>query len=135
VRGVDFAPRMVERAQAKAHRHRVDARFEVGDAAAPTTDGRVDVVLARHVLWALPDPAAALDRWVDLLGGHSLLVLIEGLWATGAGLRAADLLPLVQSRTTSTSVVDLTPMTPLWRAAVTDERYLVCGSVHAPASA
>lgn len=51
VRGVDIAPRMIERAQDKARRHGVDARFEVGDASTPTLDGGgVDVVLARHVI-------------------------------------------------------------------------------------
>ena len=63
VDGVDFSPEMVRRAQAKAGDV---ARFVEGDAAAPPLEpASYDVVLSRHVLWAMPSPAealAALDR-------------------------------------------------------------------------
>lgn len=55
VLGVDLSPRMLEQAALKAARHRVAVRFELGDAARPEVDGSFDVVLSRHVLWALPD--------------------------------------------------------------------------------
>jgi len=67
VTGVDVSPRMLERAEQKAHRHGVNVRFLIGDASRPIVDGPFDVVLARHLLWALPDPAAALDAWIGLL--------------------------------------------------------------------
>ena len=127
VRGVDLAPRMVERARAKARHHRVDARFEVGDAGAPAVDGRFDVVLARHVVWALPDVPAALDNWVDLLVPGGLLILVEGFWSTGAGIRGADLLPQVQARTATATLRSLSADAALWGVAVTDERYLITG--------
>ena len=69
------------------------------DAAAPRlAPASYDVVLARHVVWALPDPAAALRAWVDLLAPGGRLVLVEGFWSTGrraargelTGLLAAD---------------------------------------------
>ncbi len=127
VRGVDLAPRMVERARVKARHHQVDAAFEVGDAGAPAVDGRFDVVLARHVVWALPDVPAALDNWVDLLEPGGLLILIEGFWSTGAGIRGVDLLPLVEARTATAALRSLSRDTALWGAAVTDERYLISG--------
>ena len=95
VDGVDFSPAMVARSLAKAEERR-DVRFVVGDAAAPPLDrGAYDVVLCRHVLWALPDPAAALRRWVDLLAPRwtaegirlfALLMLVVGAVAFLAGL-------------------------------------------------
>lgn len=47
--------------------------------------GTFDVVLGRHVRWALPDATAALDCWMALLKPGGWLVLIEGFWHTGAG--------------------------------------------------
>ena len=59
----------------------------LGDASAPSLDhASVDVVLCRHVLWALPDPAEVVARWVRLLRPAGRLVLVEGFWHTGAGL-------------------------------------------------
>ena len=88
VDGVDFSPEMVRRATAKAGSF-PGTSFVVGDAAdPPLRGGAYDVVLCRHVLWALPDPAAALARWVELLAPGGRLVLVEGSWSTGAGLTA-----------------------------------------------
>ena len=57
VTGLDFAPQMIRAARAKARAAGVSARFELSDAAAPTLPAAsFDVVLARHVLWAMPDP-------------------------------------------------------------------------------
>lgn len=48
---------MVAAARAKARAAGVAASFARGDAAAPPYPaGSADVVLSRHVLWALPDP-------------------------------------------------------------------------------
>jgi SAM-dependent methyltransferase len=38
------------------------------------------VVLARHLLWTLPDPHRALLTWTRLLRPGGTLVLIEGRW-------------------------------------------------------
>ncbi len=57
VTGLDFAPQMIRAARAKARAAGVSARFELSNAAAPTLPAAsFDVVLARHVLWAMPDP-------------------------------------------------------------------------------
>ncbi|GAA0224850.1 hypothetical protein GCM10010492_23760 [Saccharothrix mutabilis subsp. mutabilis] len=121
VRGLDLSARMVERARAKGS----GVVFEQGDAAHPPyPDGSADVVLARHVLWALPDPDAALARWVRLLKPGGRLLLVEGRWHTGAGLTAAETEALVRRHR---SRVDVRPLTDpvLWGGPIDDERYLV----------
>jgi SAM-dependent methyltransferase len=125
VSGLDLAPRMVERARAKARAAAVEADFEVADAMAPPwPPGTFDVVLARHVLWALPDPGEGLDRWLALLRPGGRLILVEGRWWTGAGIESREVLNLLEARGRATS---LTPLTDgaLWGLAVDDERYLV----------
>lgn len=112
--GLDLSERMLSPARAKAP----GIDFRQGDAANPP--GTFDVVLARHVLWALPDPAAALDRWRALLKPNGRLVLIEGRRSTGAGLTAAECVALPGEG----DVHPLTDQTPRGRET-TDERYLV----------
>src|SRR5690348_7836793 len=74
VDGIDFSPEMVRRAVAKAGSF-PGTTFSVGDASAPELPSSAyDVVLSRHVLWALPSPADALARWVDLLVPDGRLV-------------------------------------------------------------
>ncbi|MET0788955.1 MAG: class I SAM-dependent methyltransferase [Cellulomonas sp.] len=124
VDGVDFSPAMVTRALAKAEARR-DVRFVVGDASAPPLDrAAYDVVLCRHVLWALPDPAAALRRWVDLLAPGGRLVLVEGRWFNGAGLSAAETVRLVEA-TGRPAELTLLPEPGYWGREITDERYVV----------
>jgi SAM-dependent methyltransferase len=119
--GVDFSPAMVALARAKAPA----VTFVVGDAAAPPLPpGSYDVVLSRHVLWAMPDPADALGRWVDLLAPGGRLVLVEGSWHTGAGLTAAEAEAIVRTRRTDAEV-RLLDDPVLWGAPLRDERYLL----------
>jgi SAM-dependent methyltransferase len=125
VTGVDVAPRMVERARAKAARAGVAAEFVVADAAHPPPAARpYDVVLCRHVLWALPDPGAALRRWVDLLAPAGRLVLVEGRWSAGGGLGAEELRRLVLRHRSEAEVLRL-PDPALWGRPIDDERYLL----------
>ncbi|GAA5123140.1 class I SAM-dependent methyltransferase [Pseudonocardia adelaidensis] len=128
VQGVDLSPRMLERAAAKARRHGVHVDLIEGDASDPQVDGPFDVALSRHVLWALPDPAAVLDRWASLLLPGGRLVLVEGRWHTGAGCRAGDLLPLVRSATSAAELRPL-PDPALWGGPIEDERYLIVAAV------
>jgi SAM-dependent methyltransferase len=124
VDGVDFSPAMVTRARAKGEGRR-DVRFVVGDAAAPAlVRAAYDVVLCRHVLWALPDPAAALRRWVDLLAPGGRLVLVEGRWFNGAGLSAAETVRLVEA-TGRPAELTLLAEPAYWGREITDERYVV----------
>jgi SAM-dependent methyltransferase len=141
VHGVDLAPAMVAAATSKCSGH--DATFAVGDAADPQVDGPVDAVLARHLLWTLPDPHAALARWVGLLRPGGRLVLVEGRWwpagaatpyARGAetmpwqgGVRAEDLVAALDPLVDRLEVVCLSSESVLWGRDVDDERYAVIG--------
>ena len=124
VHGVDLAPNMVAAARAKIAAAGVTATVEVGDATDPPGGpGAYDVVLTRHVLWALPDPSAALARWARLLRPGGRLLLVEGSWWTGGGLTAAETERLVRPYASDVRAVRLTdPL--LWGAPVEDERYL-----------
>ena len=125
VRGVDLAPRMVEAARAKADTAGVRADFVVGDAAAPPwAPGSFDVVLGRHVLWAMPHPEAALREWLRLLRPDGLLLLVEGRWSTGGGLTAAETEELVRRHRSAVDVERLDDPV-LWGGAISDERYLL----------
>ncbi len=126
VDGVDFSSAMVERARAKAG-DRTDVTFVVADAAMPPLPlGDYDAVLCRHVLWALPDPHAALGLWKRLLKPGGRLLLIEGHWGTGAGLTAAQTMDLVREAGRTAELHRLNDPV-LWGRPITDERYLVVG--------
>ncbi|WP_067434963.1 class I SAM-dependent methyltransferase [Nocardioides jensenii] len=125
VDGIDFAPEMVNRARAKAAEHGVAASFEIGDASAPTLPRRTyDVVLSRHVLWAMKDPVETVARWCDLLSPGGILVLVEGFWSTGAGLHASEASQAVRVHRMQAKVTPLTDPV-LWGKETTDERYLL----------
>ena len=126
VDGVDFSPEMIRRAEAKAGTF-PGVSFTVGDAAAPDLPpAAYDVVLCRHVLWALSDPAAALGRWVDLLVPDGRVVLIEGSWSTGAGLTSEQSVALVEGAGLSATLRPL-PDEAYWGGRIDDERYAVVG--------
>lgn len=143
VHGIDLSTRMLDRAVAKSDglRHArspraaapaalpraafagAGATFARGDAARPPLRARsFDVVLARHVLWTLPEPAAVLTRWATLLAPDGRLVLIEGRWSTGAGIEAARLRDLVRPLCGDPEVRPLSDPR-YWGGPITDERY------------
>lgn len=121
VDGLDVSVEMLRLAAAKVP----EAELTLGDAAAPTlAAGAYDVVLARHVLWALPDPAAAFGRWVDLLAPGGVVVLVEGRWHTGAGLTAAAATTIVRTVREEAAVRHLGEEV-YWGGPIDDERYLL----------
>lgn len=131
VTGVDASPAMVDRARAKLAGR--DAVFLVGDAAAPPVgEQRFDVVLVRHVLWALPDPGRALRRWRGLLRPGGRFVLVEGVWGTVApvGIPAAVLSGLLAPLVVGEVRVERLSQEPaLWGRDVADERYAMVAVV------
>jgi SAM-dependent methyltransferase len=128
VHGVDLAPAMVAAARAKLTAAGVSpeiATVQECDAADPPGEpGAYDVVLTRHVLWALPDPAGALARWVRLARPRARIGLGEGRWWTGGGLTAAQTRTLVARHTDAITVEPLTDPV-LWGGPTSDERYLL----------
>jgi ubiquinone/menaquinone biosynthesis C-methylase UbiE len=125
VHGVDLSPRMVEVARTKATAAGLAVRFSVADASQPPVPPRsVDVVLARHVLWAFADPAAVLAAWVRLLRPQALMLLVEGRWSTGAGLTAGECEALVREHHQDAEVRMLSDAA-LWSHEISDERYLL----------
>ena len=124
-RGLDLSERMVATAKAKAAAAGVDADFTQGDAVEPTYGPRsCDVVLARHVLWALPEPHDAVGRWVRLLRPGGRLVLVEGSWSTGTGLTAQQGEAIVARHRDQVDVTRLDDPA-LWGRVIDDERYLL----------
>lgn len=147
VHGIDLARRMVDQARAKAKAQGRTATFAVGDAGSPEVAPRsVDVVSARHLLWTLPDPAAALARWVGAVRPGGRLVLVEGRWtvprgdagayARGAdempwhgGVRAEDLVAALDPLVDRVVVHCLSGDSVLWGREVDDERYAVVAQI------
>lgn len=124
VTAVDRSPRMAVLAGVKLAG--TDARVVVGDAVRPpVADGRFDAVLVRHMLWALPDPAAALARWARLLRPGGRLVLVEGCWGESepAGIRADTLAELAAPLGGRVVIEQLAHDSALWGRTVRDERY------------
>lgn len=127
--GVDFAEAMVERARAKAELANVHVRYLRGDASRPPLlPGIADVILLRHVLWALPDPVGAVARWADLMTAGGSFVLIEGRWSTGSGLRWGEVTALLETHCDDVTVEELTDPV-LWGGDIDDQRYVVRGSL------
>ncbi len=122
VLGVDLSPAMADLARGKLGGR---AEVVVGDAARPPVGRRTfDVVLARHVLWTFPDPAAVLRHWCTLLRPGGRLVLIEGVWG-GTGLPARRITEALAPLAARVRTEDLSPDARLWGAAVDDLRYAV----------
>lgn len=130
--GVDVSPGMVAQARRKFAAAGRSIPVVLGDAGTvPVRAGRFDVVLARHVLWALPDPVAALRRWVRLLRPGGWLVLIEGRWAAGdsttpwSGGVPADVLAATVAPLVARVHVELLTDPRLWGRRIDDERYVL----------
>jgi len=140
VRGIDLSDQMVARARAKAAPFGAAITVEQGDAGDPPWEpASLDVVFARHILWTLPDPRAALKRWVDLLRPGGRLILIEGRWgveAAGdkpdlpwrAGVPSAELAEVVRELVGEPTVVQLSDEA-YWGRAIEHERYLLTAAL------
>ncbi|GAA5200489.1 class I SAM-dependent methyltransferase [Rugosimonospora acidiphila] len=123
--GLDASAGMLEVARGKATRHGVTVPLVRADASMPPLQpGSFDVVLVRHLLWAVRAPEAVLARWIGLLAPRGRLVLIEGRWATGAGLSAAECVSLVRRHGREVELRLLDDDT-LWGKTITDQRYLL----------
>ena len=123
VTGLDVSPRMLDKARQKAG---AAVTFVEGDAAQPDLPiASFDVILCRHVLWALPDPSAALTCWAKLLVPGGIICLVEGLWHTGVGVSADQIRAALPPNLRCNGVRSLSGDTALWGAAVSDERFVM----------
>lgn len=82
VTALDVSQRMLAGLADKAGAHGLTVDTIVGDASSPP-EGPFDVVIERHVVWTLPDPAAALRAWRAVAPGGRL-ILVESMWGRGA---------------------------------------------------
>lgn len=139
VQGIDLSPAMVDIARQKAERAGVAIDFRVGDASEPRIEpASVDVVLCRHLIWTLPDPVAALQRWARALNDGGRMILIEGVWSKQptavaeaetepypwrAGVAAADLAAELSELFHEVAHISLTGSPDLWGSPVESERY------------
>ena len=88
VTAMDLSAGMLEQLRAKAARQGLDVVIMRADAASPP-DGPFDAVVERHLLWTLPDPAAALAAWRQAVP-TGRLVLVEGTWGKTTGIPAVQ---------------------------------------------
>lgn len=81
--GADLAPSMLAVARTTAESRGLRARFIESDAVTPRfEDESFDVVVSRHSLWTLREPAEALARWRRLLRPDGRIIMIDAfhLW-------------------------------------------------------
>ena len=137
--GVDLADQMLARARAKTTEFAERVTIALGDVSHPPIEpASIDVILARHILWTLPDPQTALASWRLLLRPGGRFLLVEGCWWSvgdqdyadegrmpwAGGVRAVDLVAAIGPLVQRIQVVSLTDPV-LWGKEVADERYLL----------
>ena len=79
VTGLDLSTEMLRRAADKARDLHLPVRFYQGDAEDPPFGtGTFDAVVSRHLLWTLPNPPAAVNRWSELVVPGGLVAIVDG---------------------------------------------------------
>jgi SAM-dependent methyltransferase len=97
VTGIDLSQRMIDRARRKAEQAAQQIDFRVGEADALDSDDEMyDVVVARHVIWLLPEPERGVAEWLRVLRPRGRLALIEGKWADNDALALSYARPASQ---------------------------------------
>jgi len=81
--GVDFSQEMLTLAEKNAAEQNLECKFVCSDAMKlPFEDNSFDMVINRHLLWALVDPAKAVMEWKRVLKPGGKLVIMDGAWDT-----------------------------------------------------
>jgi ubiquinone/menaquinone biosynthesis C-methylase UbiE len=89
VTGIDLAPGMLNIARQKAEQLHLNVRLRLENGAViQDPDATYDLVIARHVIWVLPDPTLGVQEWLRVLRLGGRLALIEGKWAPEKGKSA-----------------------------------------------
>lgn len=94
VTALDVSSGMLAQLRARANAEGLGIEIVEGPAEKPP-EGPFDAVMERHVVWTLPDPAAALAAW-RAVAPYGRLILVEGVWGKvdpveGARSRVLDL--------------------------------------------
>lgn len=79
VTGLDWSEAMLDKARAKSKTRGSSIRFLMRDAEATGEDeASYDVIVTRHLVWTLVDPAAAFAHWFSLLKPGGRLLIVDG---------------------------------------------------------
>jgi ubiquinone/menaquinone biosynthesis C-methylase UbiE len=79
VTGLDWAEPMHARAERKALDRRRNIAFRIGDAEnTMEPDDHYDVIVNRHLVWTLVDPAAAFQEWLRVLKPGGKVLIVDG---------------------------------------------------------
>ena len=79
VTGLDWSEAMLEKARAKSKLRGSNIRFLLGDAENTLEpDDSYDVIVTRHLVWTLVDPAAAFAEWFRVLKPGGKLLVVDG---------------------------------------------------------
>ncbi len=124
--GIDLAPAMLMLARNKATHAKRTIDFAYMDATDPSfMPCQFDVMVGRHILWALPEPVTVLQGWMELLRPGGRLILVEGFWHTGGGMHANEIVAALPSQMSIAALQDLSDQPDLWGQSVTDERFML----------
>ncbi|KQT52415.1 MULTISPECIES: class I SAM-dependent methyltransferase [unclassified Aureimonas] len=79
VTGLDWSEAMLTKAKAKARSRDRRITFRLGDAEQTREDdASFDVVVTRHLVWTLVDPAACFREWLRVLKPGGTLLIVDG---------------------------------------------------------
>ncbi len=79
VTGLDWSETMLALARAKAKTRGRDITFRMADAEnTMEPDGSYDVIVTRHLVWTLVDPAACFAEWMRVLKPGGRLLIVDG---------------------------------------------------------
>ncbi|MGF9566477.1 class I SAM-dependent methyltransferase [Neorhizobium sp. JUb45] len=79
VTGLDWSETMLALARTKAKKRGRDITFRTADAEnTMEPDGAYDVIVTRHLVWTLVDPAACFAEWMRVLKPGGKLLIVDG---------------------------------------------------------
>jgi len=83
VTGLDWSEAMLDKARAKSRLRGSRIRFVMRDAETTGEEkSSYDVMITRHLVWTLVDPAAAFAEWFSLLKPGGRLLIVDGDFVT-----------------------------------------------------